>query len=82
MKEIIPNEQFQKNTTPSLVKLLNELGIKAVANENGFEYDFDSLVDYAKKTPKGLMPVWFTNFNNINLKWLLGSKYEELYYGR
>lgn len=79
MREVIPNEMFNKKKTPKMVALLNKLGVKANETDNGFEYDFDAFVQYAKITPKGLMPVWLTNYGDSNLLWLLDDKYKEIY---
>lgn len=79
MRKLIPNEIFHQNNTKSFVELLNAEGIKANVLEDGFEYDFESFVQYAKSTPKGRMPIWFTEWDNANLRWLLGDKYKEIY---
>lgn len=79
MKELIPNENFQKNTTPLFVKILNEhCGVKANVTEKGFEYDYESFVNYAKNTSYAKMPMILLNFDSANLKWLLGDKLNEV----
>lgn len=80
MKKLIPNEMFLKNSMKDFVALLNDKGVKAVALEDGFEYDYDAFVEYAKNTSRAWMPMWFTQMHDANLKWLLGfDKYKEIY---
>lgn len=71
MKELETNNLFP---TSKFVDFLNSLGVKSEVTKKGFKYDFNGFKEYVKKTPKGIMPIWLTQYGEANLKWLLSGE--------